>query len=148
MSRATADLKVIAGCWPDRKVRTVVATFTVPGNPVAKARPRWDPRRGGKPVTPEATRDAEGTVGWRFRQQVGPFTPDRSSRFGLRLLFVAGDAVHRDTDNMLKLVKDALNGLLWGDDSQVDEECVQRIRGENPRTEVTVFRIAEPGLFD
>lgn len=49
------------------------------------------------------------------------------------------DATRRDGDNVLKAVQDALNGVLWDDDSQVIEATVRTaIDRDLPRTEVAV----------
>ena len=44
-----------------------------------------------------------------------------------------------DLDNLLKLVKDALNGLMWVDDSQVQIGGAFKILSHNPRTEIELF---------
>lgn len=43
-----------------------------------------------------------------------------------------------DADNILKAVNDALNGLAYGDDSQVCFECINKYYDLNPRLEITV----------
>lgn len=44
-----------------------------------------------------------------------------------------------DTSNRIKVVEDALNGLVWADDKQVAELHVYRIDGQRPgRVEVTI----------
>ena len=45
-----------------------------------------------------------------------------------------------DVDNLVKLIKDALNGVVWWDDAQVDQETAQKVwleEGPN-RTEIIV----------
>ncbi len=50
-----------------------------------------------------------------------------------------------DWDNLGKLVSDALNGVCWLDDSQVDDARVLKsVDPERPRTEVTVEPLAPP----
>ena len=44
-----------------------------------------------------------------------------------------------DVDNLLKLVKDSLNGLMWVDDSQVQIGGAFKILSHNPRTEIEIF---------
>jgi Holliday junction resolvase RusA-like endonuclease len=56
-----------------------------------------------------------------------------------------------DVDNMVKLVKDALNGVFWKDDAQVCEVTASKVYGMLPRTEVQIHEIAgseDPSLFD
>lgn len=48
-----------------------------------------------------------------------------------------------DTSNRVKIVEDALNGLVWADDKQVAELHVYRIDGQRPgRCEIVVARAA------
>lgn len=64
-----------------------------------------------------------------------------------------GDMVHLvhtrrpDADNMIKLVKDALNGVFWRDDSQVQISAV-KLYSSRPRTQVEIIaipRLVPPG---
>ena len=43
-----------------------------------------------------------------------------------------------DVDNLVKLVKDALNGIYWKDDSQVQITAAIKVNSLRPRTEVLV----------
>ena len=43
-----------------------------------------------------------------------------------------------DTDNILKTVKDALNGVLWKDDVQVVSDKVEKFYSQEPRLVVSV----------
>lgn len=122
----------------------VIAHFTIPGEPESKLRARWDPRRGSRPVTPKQTKEAERTVGWLFRQAVGPFRPDKTSRFGVQVLFVCHPSRPRDGDNLLKLCLDALTGLCWVDDTQVDEQSTKTVYAHSGhRTELVVYRMPD-----
>lgn len=132
--------------------------FTVPGDPVPKARHRTG--RFGGTYTPQKTVDYETTVGWSARQamlynRIEPLNSDR--RFALYVdFFIApqkGDPKRMtrcDLDNLTKSILDGLTphkprgrakppGLFWKDDEQVDiiaaqkEPCV-----DNPRAEVVV----------
>ncbi len=44
-----------------------------------------------------------------------------------------------DLDNLVKAVKDALNGVLWRDDSQVIELEAKKIYGNPPGVEIEVW---------
>ena len=53
-----------------------------------------------------------------------------------------------DGDNVLKAIKDAAKGVLWGDDSQVCVACITKIvgeQGETPRLELLVRELGEFG---
>ena len=138
----------------------VIAHFTVPGEPESKLRARWDTRRandvttalrarrfarrGSRPVTPKQTKEAELTIGWLFRKAVGPFRPDRTSRFGVQALFVCHPSRPRDGDNLLKLILDALTGVCWVDDTQVDEQSTKTVYAySGHKTVVVVYRLPD-----
>ena len=89
--------------------------FDIPGEPVAKGRPRF---YGYRAVTPQHTRDAEELV----RNQFHMFYPHAEPLDGdilMILMFYKGRHGKPDLDNLEKLVKDALNGLAYVDDQQV-----------------------------
>ena len=43
-----------------------------------------------------------------------------------------------DTDNILKIIKDALNGVFWKDDAQVVHDEITKVYAETPRVIVEV----------
>lgn len=116
--------------------------LTIPGQPVTKGRPRtyWPP--GCKrPVilTPVATRQAEQRIQQRLWAAYPRLVPYRGL---LRLVvtFYCSDHRRRDSDNLLKLLKDAINGRAYLDDSQVVKEDIEVFRGvTNPRTEFELW---------
>lgn len=96
-------------------------TLHLDGEPVAKGRPRFG--KGGKVYTPEATAAAENKLGWEVKRAYPGIEPT-GALVSLTVVFrSAGSAAKRngraDLDNLVKLVKDALNGIAWLDDSQV-----------------------------
>lgn len=50
-----------------------------------------------------------------------------------------------DTDNYLKGVKDALNGVIWRDDSIIVDTSVSKYYSDKPRIEVEVYTLEEMG---
>lgn len=135
-------------------------TLTVPGPPTPKGRARS--LRGGGHYTPAATRAAERHIAnlWQathgLRQpHEGPvvvdvaatFTPPTSWPKWRRALALGGTWPHLvkpDIDNLLKLVKDALNGLAWRDDSQVIVVIGRKLYGEEPATVITITFLPTP----
>ena len=113
--------------------------FAVPGEPVPKARPRVVK---GRAYTPRRTVDAEEAIGWAFREAMPGHEP-LTGWVGMRCMFYTVTQKPRaDIDNFLKLVSDALNGLAYVDDRQVDDIQGTRIRGTaDPRTEIEIWRI-------
>jgi Holliday junction resolvase RusA-like endonuclease len=123
-------------------------SFTLELEPVAKGRPMFS--RQGHAYTPEKTRQFEKTV----RILSKAFAPKEplTGPLSLSCWFFMKPPQRRvrdlptckpDIDNLIKGVKDALNGLMWADDSQV---CVMSAgkfydwTGGKPRIEI---RIAE-----
>lgn len=138
-------------CWrPMSEVMNpyVIARFEIGGEPAVKSRPRFV-RAGGrvKTYTPKKTVDAENVVAWQFRQARPDWTVDSRSGFGVFGVFYAETNQRRDVDNMLKLVLDALNGVVWLDDAQVVEVIGRVGRGGRngpARTAVMIYRIPVP----
>lgn len=120
-----------------------IRRFVVPGDPVSKARPRVT--RHGNTYTPKSTRDAEERVRAAYLQ-----LHERTSfsgRVKVTLLFRRYERHGRDADNLIKTVLDALNGVAYADDSQVEagEWDTQWVdRREDACTEVTLFLTPEP----
>lgn len=122
----------------------VVATFTLDGEPVSKARARFTGRGSStRAYTPEKTRVAEERVAWSFRQAGGQMEPSTEATFGVIATFHNGTRQRRDVDNMLKLILDGLNGVAWVDDMQVNEVIGRKFYAGSKkmaRTEVVVYR--------
>lgn len=115
--------------------------FTVPGLPVPKERPRLGKR--GHVYTPRATSSFERTVGafaLRAMALAGWRRPrDADDRFALTANVYWPDARRRDLDNVVKAVADSLNGLVYIDDSQIDElHAFGAIDRERPRVEIRI----------
>ncbi len=108
--------------------------FTVPGNPQPKQRARVV---NGHSYTPRKTISAETTVALYCLRALR--SPRFSGALRVELRFYRSDNRRVDTDNLAKLVLDALNGVAWLDDSQIVRLSVEKhVDRENPRTEVEV----------
>src|SRR6516164_5702491 len=88
----------------------LLTKFTVMGEPVAKARPRWATR--GQTYTPRPTRDGEAHVQECCFVHDPKLRPQPGLIF-LRVEFHMAGLGRADLDNLLKLVADALNGIAW-----------------------------------
>lgn len=133
-------------------------TFEIPGDPVAKARPRAAMVGGhARLYTPAKTEKYEARVAV-FGQQAmaGRLPMDGAVALSVTALFPippswpkkrqaaarAGTELHTkkpDLDNVIKAIKDGLNGIVWGDDSQVAvlREC-RKAYSDTPRVIVHV----------
>jgi Holliday junction resolvase RusA-like endonuclease len=111
--------------------------FVVPGEPLPKGRPRA--KAGQQPFTPKATRAAEARVLAAFREQHPGFVP-LTGRLVLSAEFHRTTRRRVDTDNLLKLVTDALNRVAFVDDEQIQTITGTRVygAGEAARTVVRI----------
>ena len=131
-------------------------TITIPGKPIAKARPRFA-RRGKFVKTYSCQETEEGRFMFSLMAQLregwqpihGPvrlealfMMPITSSASNKKRLDMAlGNIRHTkkpDTDNLLKFVKDCANGILWKDDSQVYSLYATKFYAETPGTTLTL----------
>lgn len=120
----------------------VIVDAFIPGEPVSKARPRFNPKTG-RVYTPAATHIAELT----FREAVQGLYPDlkASARYGfvVEVEFHVKHGRRRDVDNLAKTVLDALNNAVWADDAQVVElHCTVTRVTEDPGTHLRIRRVA------
>jgi Holliday junction resolvase RusA-like endonuclease len=87
--------------------------FTLPGVPHSKTRPKF--LRQGHAYQDPADRAAEQVTGLRLRRAIPRKYP---GNVGLACIFYRPNRQRIDTDNLLKHVMDAAQGILWDDDSQ------------------------------
>ncbi len=60
-------------------------------------------------------------------------------KLGVRFIIYFPTKRRRDLDNCLKVLQDSLTGLVYADDSQIDELTIVRAYDEkNPRTEIEI----------
>jgi Holliday junction resolvase RusA-like endonuclease len=134
-------------------------TLIIPGAPIAKKRPRFC-RRGQHVMTYNAQETEEGKVMWHIKSQLGAMEPimpgvpialecrfempipksmPKRDRDALDIGFCGPAHVKKpDVDNLVKLLKDCCNGLVWHDDSQVVSMAASKVYAKDPRTVFTV----------
>ena len=119
-------------------------SFTVPGNPLPKPRPRINTKTHGAYVD-QRYKDYESLVGQYAAlamRDAGakPFTEE----VGLRLVFRRGDNRGADLDNLEKLVADAMNKIVYKDDKLVvsKQSSVKRAH-HTPGVDIVVMPIAD-----
>ncbi len=119
----------------------VLLRAVIPGDPVPKGRPRLVVGAGRPHVhTPRRTARAEEHVGWHVREALPAGFQPITEPIAISLRFWLGSQRARDLDNLVKLCWDALNKIVWEDDSQiqhVDATIMGRDR-HAPRTELEV----------
>ena len=127
--------------------------FTIHHDPIPKGRPRVT--RRGITYTPQRTKDAEREIAQQVRESKEcPETPTEDPVMVELLLYVpmpvswskrkkfdllGEPCVDRsDCDNRIKLINDALNGILWKDDNQIWSITARQYWGVEGKIIVTV----------
>ncbi|TRO95267.1 RusA family crossover junction endodeoxyribonuclease [Glycocaulis profundi] len=95
--------------------------------------------------------DAVTSQSRRFKSLIGDFMRTEFKRvrpkWGPYEVFITIERTEtspkHDVDNVAKAVLDALNGVVFHDDSQVERLHVEKIMGERPRVSVQVRPLAE-----
>ena len=132
-------------------------SFTIPGKPIAKGRPRFA-RRGKftKTYTPKETANYETLIKYAAMEHVpeqlwtGPvemhikvYKPMLKSfskkKADLALSGELRPLSKPDWDNYGKIFGDALNEVIYKDDSQIVSATVEKYYGDPPRVEVTLI---------
>lgn len=138
---------------------TEILRFTVAGKPVGKARPRFT--RRGFAYTPEKTVRYEAAVraacmeamrAQGVYKRVGVplaikcaffFEPPRS--WSKKRRTEAADLAPYDQkpdgDNLLKIVKDALNGVAYDDDKRICSETATKQYSVANRADITLYEV-------
>lgn len=133
IERALAMYAILCSGGDDEEL----AYISIPGPPPSKARARFS--RSGRVYSDPKMVTAETATAWRLKslRPVGPFT----GNVALGCVFFRPNSLRIDTDNMLKHICDAANGILWVDDSQVTAVmATTEMDVENPRTLIVVGR--------
>lgn len=110
------------------------------GEPIAKQRARLG--RQGRVYTPGSTKDHQGQLAALATAHTIGTEPDAVWAYGIRAVFYVQTHQRKDVDNMLKTVLDAMNRIVFKDDSQVKELMGWSVLDmETPRTEFVVYRM-------
>jgi crossover junction endodeoxyribonuclease RusA len=116
-------------------------SFTVPGPVVPWQRAA---SVGARRFTPAKQRQYQQLVRMHAlaARPRGPWLPSKSSRYRVDVEAYLPDERRRDLDNVAKTILDALNGVLYLDDSQVTVLMVAtHVDRERPRVEVRVVEL-------
>lgn len=116
-----------------------VIQFVVPGEPMSKQRPRFNPKTGHA-FTPKQTRDSEREIAQHYAQtKHGIF----DTTIGVEIQFFMGTKRRKDIDNLVKTVLDALNGFAFTDDHLVHVLSATKFFSTpaNARTVIKIYAI-------
>lgn len=137
-------------------------SFTVPGVPVAKGRPRVT-IRGGRPraYTPEKTEKYENLVRLAFIEKYGETVPASGpisivirayfpvpksfskKKTALALRGIIHKTTKPDLDNIQKAIQDGLNGVAFADDSQIFRYEASKDFSDVPRVDIKIMEVEE-----
>lgn len=137
-------------------------SFTVPGVPVAKGRPRVT-IRGGRPraYTPEKTEKYENLVRLAFIEKYGVTVPASGpiilefwayfpvpksfskKKTALALRGIIHKTTKPDLDNIQKAIQDGLNGVAFADDSQIFRYAALKDFSDVPRVDIKIMEVEE-----
>lgn len=138
--------------------------FTIPGEPCAQGRPRFSTVGGYvKAIDPAKSRSQKAFVkyiatheahkqGWTYTylplyvEIIAYLGIPKSKSKKWRAAAIRGQerpTKKPDTDNIFKLVTDALSGVIYADDKQIVSCRVQKWYSEEPRTEVKITEVID-----
>jgi len=124
------------GYVADKSGRPVIAHYTPPDTRKWEDRARGDGRVAMNNLSPEN--------GPLRLSVVAYFAPSESWPEWKKQAALDGAVCHTakpDADNLVKAAKDAMNGIVWLDDSQVVEFSAAKRYSTKPRVEITVERM-------
>lgn len=135
--------------------------FTIPGEPIAQGRPKFT-TRGGFPraYDPEKSRTYKEYVADIAREYAPPELIKGPVLLYVKLYrsipknfsgikhYMANEGKLKpitkpDLSNCVKGIEDALNGIIWKDDSQVVESHVYKLYSDDPRAEVKIVMLQD-----
>ena len=138
--------------------------FVVEGIPVAKGRPKFTTINGyARAYTPKKTLNYENwvrlkatlamseaglsTLDCPIELQVDVLVPIPASWSKIKQKSAADGELFAtkkpDLDNVIKAIKDSLNGIVWRDDSLIVNLSAAKNYDERPRIEITVAALSE-----
>lgn len=96
-------------------------------------------RYNGKRVLTKKARVHKEAIAWEAKEQIGSRKP-MAGVLVVEVHWYMPDQRRRDLDN-IKMVLDALTGVLWVDDSNIWQlRMFKYVDKENPRFEITIHR--------
>ena len=119
-----------------------MANITLKGNPLSTNHVYYHAGRGLSFLRSKAKALKEDYQ-WQAKSQWKK--PPIETEIEVTIKIYLGTKRKADWDNFHKLSMDALNGIVWVDDSQIQRAIVEKFYDkENPRIEVEIYRYKHP----
>ena len=138
-------------------------SFTVSGIPIGKGRPKFSTVNGrAMAYTPTKTVNYETLVKLSYQQQCGGKMYDKDTPLSIDIMahFPIPKSVSKkkadmmragtirptkkpDSDNIIKAICDALNGIAYYDDAQIVEVTAWKYYSDEPKAEITIRAVNE-----
>lgn len=135
--------------------------IVIEGEPVGKGRPRFSTARGRvRTYTPEKTVAYENEIVAAYYKQEDRTFYSKGTNVGITIdaffnipkstsmkkhaAMIGGEirpTKKPDLDNIMKICCDALNGLVFDDDSQIVYGVVQKYYSDRPRVEIYIMEV-------
>lgn len=117
---------------------TPLLHVTIEGHPHTWERVGWG-RRGAF----DKQKKEKENFRWFLKAASPMLTPNQNSRLGLILtVWTAKNTANQDFDNFLKFYSDAMTGVVWKDDRQVDDgRVIVHRSAQDPRIEILVWEL-------
>ena len=146
-----------------RTITAMKVSFTIPGEPQGKGRPRF--AKVGSYVrtyTPDKTASYENLVRLEYERQCSGFRFDDSDM--LDMMIIAYYSVPKsaskkkkalmlegairpskkpDMDNVVKVIADSLNNIAYKDDTQIVDAMIRKFYSDTPRVDVVIQIVAQ-----
>lgn len=129
----------------------------LPVKPKSKGRPRFI-RNSNSAYTPKSTRDAENTIKLLVKSYMNSnCIPITKKPVTLDITFVYKNTNTKtesypfrskrpDLDNLIKLVADSCNGIVYEDDAQIVQLSARKVYGEEEGINLEVWEIGEADI--
>ena len=148
--------KCMGKCDEAKKVSAGTLEFTIPGEPMAKQRPRMT--KEGITYTPKKTVSYENLVKEMYYSRYAGVMLEGEIELVVRAYMKVPKSVSKkkreamlkgeirptkkpDWDNVGKIVADSLNNIAYDDDSQIVRAVVEKYYSDLPRVEVELRRL-------
>lgn len=96
---------------------------------------------GTRRFNPKAMQNAKDAVAWEVKIHAPQLRCSATDRFGFRVAFHIPRIRGGDGDRYENLLLDALTGIVWENDEQVDEGSWKKVYASGPKIHLVIYRL-------